>query len=292
MVAIAVALLGGLAVGLIQSLVVTLFKAPAFIVTLGGLFILNAALLWLLPVTQVVPLTGTPLQQVAGTYLTGWASYLLGTVMIVAYAGLRWSAHRGRQAEGLPSRLLTSTVLPTAALAALVMLSLAFVFNPYRGLPTPGVIVAGSFLVMSYVANQTAFGRHVYAVGGNPEAARRAGIHVGALTCITFAIAGFLASMAGVIEASRELGVSAQSDDLTLLLGALAAVVIGGISLFGGRGSVWGALIGGIVIGSIQNGLDLINSSTQVQWTVEGIVLILAVIIDALISRVAPESGG
>jgi D-xylose transport system permease protein len=144
---------------------------------------------------------------------------------------------------------------------------------------------------MSYIANQTPFGRHVYAVGGNPEAARRAGINVGLVTCITFVIAGFLASIAGVVQASRQLGVSAQSDDLTLLLGALAAVVIGGISLFGGRGSVWGALVGGIVIGSIQNGLDLINSTTQVQWTVEGIVLIIAVVIDSLVSRASPESG-
>jgi D-xylose transport system permease protein len=289
-VAIAVALLAGLAVGLIQSLIVTIFKAPAFIITLGGLFILNATLLWLLPATQVVPLADTPLEQIAGTYVTGWLSYLLGALVVCGYAGLRWSAHRGRRAEGLSSRLLTGTVLPVA-LVLLVVLALVLVFDAYRGIPTPGVIVAAAFLIMSYVASHTPFGRHIYAAGGNPEAARRAGIHVGALTCVTFAIGGCLASMAGVIEASRELGVSAQSNDLTLLLGALAAVVIGGVSLFGGRGSVWGALIGGIVIGSIQNGLDLINSSTQVQWTVEGIVLIAAVVIDSLISRVAPESG-
>jgi D-xylose transport system permease protein len=289
-VAVVVALLAGLAVGLIQSLIVTIFRAPAFIITLGGLFILNATLLWLLPATQVVPLADTPLAQIAGTYVSGWLSYLLGAVVVCGYAGLLWSAHRGRRAESLPSRLVTSTVVP-AVLVGLVVLGLVLVFNSYRGIPTPGVIVAGAFLIMSYVANQTPFGRRVYAVGGNPEAARRAGIHVGAVTCVTFAIGGCLASLAGVIEASRELGVSAQSNDLTLLLGALAAVVIGGVSLFGGRGTVWGALIGGIVIGSIQNGLDLINSSTQVEWTVEGVVLIAAVVIDALISRAAPESG-
>jgi D-xylose transport system permease protein len=228
---------------------------------------------------------------VAGTYLPDWASYVLGVVVVLFFAGLRWSSHRGRRQAGLPTRLLTSTIIPSAVMAVFLLLVLALVFNAYRGVPTPGVMVAGAFIIMSYIANQTPFGRHVYAVGGNPEAARRAGINVGLVTCITFVIAGFLASMAGVVQASRQLGVSAQSDDLTLLLGALAAVVIGGISLFGGRGSVWGALVGGIVIGSIQNGLDLINSTTQVQWTVEGIVLIIAVVIDSLVSRASPESG-
>jgi D-xylose transport system permease protein len=286
--AIVVALAMGVAVALVQSLIVTIFKTPSFIVTLGGMFILNATLLWLLPVTQVVPLTDTPMQNIAGTYLKGSVSYVLGAVAVVLYAILRWSNYRARRREGLEAHFLRSTLTPVAA-ATIVMLALCLIFNAYLGVPFPGVIVAAAFLIMSYIASHTPFGRHVYAVGGNTEAARRSGLHVKAITCATFVIAGFLASIAGVVEASRELGVSAQSDDLTLLLGALAAVVIGGVSLFGGRGSVWGALIGGIVIGSIQNGLDLINSSTQVQWAVEGVVLILAIILDAVISRAAPQ---
>ncbi len=120
---------------------------------------------------------------------------------------------------------------------------------------------------------------------GNPEAARRAGIRVKLVTVFIFGLAGFLSAAAGIVQASQLLGVSEAAADLTLLLGALAAVVVGGISLYGGRGSVWAAVIGGILIGSIQNGLDLINSSTAVQWSVEGAVLIAAVVIDALISR-------
>jgi D-xylose transport system permease protein len=283
--AICVALAFGVLVGVVQATIVTVFNVPSFIVTLGGLFVLNAVLLWLLPVTAVIPLAGTPLQQVAGSFLPEWLSYVLGAVAVAVVAGLRLTHHRARRREGVPSRFLTSVVLSTAALAVLIVVLLVFVFNAYRGVPTPAVIIVGCSALLAYVAGQTPFGRHLYAIGGNPEAARRAGIPVGLLTVSTFAIGGCLAAMAGVLSASRQLGVSAQSSDLTFLLGALAAVVIGGVSLFGGRGSVWAALIGGLVIGSIQNGLDLINSSTQIQWTVEGLVLIFAVVIDALIAR-------
>jgi D-xylose transport system permease protein len=182
-------------------------------------------------------------------------------------------------------------VLPSIFLAVFIFFVLIAVFNRYLGVPTPALIVMGVCVVLSYIAYQTPLGKRIYAIGGNPEAARRAGTPVRLITVLIFAIAGCLASLAGIVNASWQLGVSAQSSDLTLLLGALAAVVIGGVSLFGGRGSPWAAVIGGLLVGSIQNGLDLINSSTQVQWTVEGIVLIFAVIIDAQISRGAPELG-
>ena len=116
-----------------------------------------------------------------------------------------------------------------------------------------------------YVGTQTPLGKHIYAIGGNPEAARRAGINVEGVTAITFAIAGFVAASAGVINASRLLGVSAQSTDLTLLLVALSAVVVGGVSLFGGKGGIWSVLLGGVLMGSIQNGLQLMSVSQEVQ---------------------------
>jgi D-xylose transport system permease protein len=289
--AICAALAFGILVGVVQATIVTVFNAPSFIVTLGGLFVLNAILLWLLPVTAVIPLAGTPLQGVAGSFLPEWLSYVLGAAVVSVFAALRLTYHRARRREGIPSRLLTRVVVPAIVLAILVVVLLVFVFNAYRGVPTPAVIIVACSALLAYVAGQTPFGRHLYAIGGNPEAARRAGIPVGLMTVSTFALGGCLAALAGILSASRQLGVSAQSSDLTLLLGALAAVVIGGVSLFGGRGSVWAALIGGLVIGSIQNGLDLINSSTQIQWTVEGLVLICAVVIDALIARNATPRG-
>jgi D-xylose transport system permease protein len=287
--AIGIALAFGAGVSLIQCVVVTRFAAPSFIVTLGGMFVLSAALLWLLPVTQVIPLTSSPLQGIAGSYLPNWLSYLLGGIGVGGFGLLRWSVHRARTLEGTASSLLWSTLAPTAVLGVFIAVALAFVFNAYLGVPTPAVIVVGVATVLAYIATQTSLGRHIYAIGGSPEAARRAGIRVGLVTAVAFGIGGLLAALAGIVNASRSLGVSAQSTDLTLLLVALAAVVIGGVSLFGGRGSVWAAVIGGVMLGSIQNGLQLMSTTLQVQWTVEGLVLVLAVVVDSAISRSVPN---
>jgi D-xylose transport system permease protein len=285
--AIAGATVVGAIIGATQGTIVTLFKAPAFIVTLGGYFIMGAGLLWLLPATSVIPLANTPLETVAGTFLPVWISYVLALAAVIAFAALRFVHHRGRVREGIPSHPVRSVLFPAAALAATIAIVLVFVFNAGQGVPTPALIVLGLMAGLSYVAEQTPYGRRLYAIGGNPEAARRAGIPVGPLTTSAFAIAGALAGLAGIISASRQLGVSAEASDLTLLLNALAAVVIGGISLFGGRGNVWGALIGSLVIGSIANGLFLVNASTQERWTLIGLVLIGAVIVDSLITRKA-----
>lgn len=284
-VAVALTLIAGVCVPTFQSWIVMKSRAPSFIVTLGGMFILNAALMWMLPVTQVIVLSGTPLQAVAGTYLPDWLSYLLAGMGVALFGLLRRNYHADRLREGSPSHLLQSTVLPTAGLAVVVFGILIFVFDAYRGVPLPAVIVVTTAVVLSYVGTQTPLGKHIYAIGGNPEAARRAGIKVEGVTAITFAIAGFVAAWAGVINASRLLGVSAQSTDLTLLLVALSAVVVGGVSLFGGRGGIWSVLLGGILMGSIQNGLQLMAVSQEVQWTVQGVVLVIAVVIDASISR-------
>lgn len=284
-VAVALTLIAGVCVPTLQCWIVMRSRAPSFIVTLGGMFILNAMLMWMLPVTQVIVLSGTPLQAVAGTYLPDWLSYLLAASGVTLFGLLRWTYHAGRLRVGSRSHLLQSTVLPTAVLAVISFGVLVRVFNAYRGVPVPAVIVVATAVVLSYVGTQTPLGKHIYAVGGNPEAARRAGINVEGVTAITFAIAGFVTAWAGIINASRSLGVSAQSTDLTLLLVALSAVVIGGVSLFGGRGGIWSVLLGGILMGSIQNGLQLMAVTQQVQWTVQGIVLVIAVVIDASISR-------
>jgi D-xylose transport system permease protein len=284
-ISVVVALAVGVGAGVIQGTIVTLIGVPAFIVTLGGMFIFEAVLFWELPVTQVVPLANTPLQDISFTNVPAWLSYVLGAIAVGFFGSLRWADHRSRLRNGLASHLIGGTIAPTAAVAVLVFGILIFVFNAYTGVPVPAVIIVSLCIILSYVSGHTPLGKHIYAIGGNPEAARRAGIRVKLVTVFIFGLAGFLSAAAGIVQASQLLGVSEAAADLTLLLGALAAVVVGGISLYGGRGSVWAAVIGGILIGSIQNGLDLINSSTAVQWSVEGAVLIAAVVIDALISR-------
>lgn len=286
-VAIVVCLAFGAAVGASSAVVATFFSVPTFIVTLGGYFILSAVLLWLIPATGVIAIADTPLENVAGTYIGGWPSYFVVAAAVIFFGVLRWDRHRSMQRVGAPSSALRSVVLPIVVLAAAAFCFLAFAFDADRGVPLPFLIAVGLVAVFSYVANQTPFGRRIYAIGGSPEGARRAGIPVRQFTIVIFALSGAFTALAGIVLASQQLGVSAQTSDFTILLQSLAAVVIGGVSLFGGVGSVWAALMGSLVIGSISNGLYLINASTQVRWSIEGVILVLAVVIDSLIRRKA-----
>ncbi|MDW5593080.1 sugar ABC transporter permease [Conexibacter stalactiti] len=275
----------GTGVGAIQGGIVTTFGAPAFIVTLGGSLALQGVLLQVLPAdTGIVPLSDTSLAGIANDYLSDVVGYALAAVLAVLVAALRWQGYRSRVREGLPADLGRSVGAPVAAVLVLGV-ALVAMFNAYQGVPGPIAILAVLLVVFSYVTTQTRWGTHLYAIGGNAEAARRAGIHVSRVTLTAFMLVGALVAVGGIVAASRQLGVSAQSADSTLVLEAVAAAVIGGASLFGGRGSVWAALFGALIIGSIANGLALLNATTQVRLEVEGGILVAAVVIDALIVR-------
>jgi D-xylose transport system permease protein len=144
---------------------------------------------------------------------------------------------------------------------------------------------------MEYLARRTRFGRHVYALGGNPEAARRAGINIHAIRVVVFAICSSMAAIGGIMQASRLLAVNQGSGGSDLLLLAIAGPVIAGTSLFGGRGSVWSALLGALVIGSISNGMDLLALESSVKFMVTGGVLLAAVIVDAIARRQRQAAG-
>ena len=159
------------------------------------------------------------------------------------------------------------------------------VFASYRGVPVVFAVFFALVLVSSYALTQTRFGTSVYAVGGNREAARRAGIKVTVVIVTVFGVAGLLSTLAGLIAASRVLGVSNQSGSGSLLLEAIAAAVIGGVSLTGGKGNAWAALLGALVIGSISNGMDLLDYSTAAKMMVQGSLLVAAVLIDVVINR-------
>jgi D-xylose transport system permease protein len=159
------------------------------------------------------------------------------------------------------------------------------------------VIIFASLLgLAAFILTETRFGLHIYAVGGNAEAARRSGINVPRIKITAFAIAGTLSAVAGIIAASRILGVSVSSGGGigggALLLNAIAATVIGGVSLFGGRGRASSALLGALVIGVVTNGLNLMGVTSEIQWMVTGLLLIFAVTIDRLVERYVPQTGG
>jgi D-xylose transport system permease protein len=157
--------------------------------------------------------------------------------------------------------------------------------------PSGVLILLGFVVILDYVTRRTPFGRHVYAVGGNAEAARRAGISVNGIRVAVFCIASVMAAAGGILGASRLLAVNQSSGGSDLLLNAIASAVIGGASLFGGRGTVWAAPLGALVIGSISNGMDLLALSSSVKFMITGAVLLLAVTIDAL-SRRGREAAG
>ncbi|NJL38024.1 MAG: ABC transporter permease [Leptolyngbyaceae cyanobacterium SM1_4_3] len=168
--------------------------------------------------------------------------------------------------------------------AAAVTIILIFLFESYQGVPQAVMIALGLVLLFWIVLRKTPFGRHLYAVGGNAEAARRAGIGVVRMKITVFMLASTLAALAGIMMTSRSTAVATQISS-TLLLNAIAAAVIGGVSLFGGRGSVWAVVLGALVIGSLDNGLDLLNQDQSIKNIVQGAVLLLAVTADAVVRR-------
>jgi D-xylose transport system permease protein len=165
------------------------------------------------------------------------------------------------------------------------------VCNHSRGVPLVGLILLAVVVAASYLASRTTFGRHVYAVGGNAEAARRAGINVKMIRISCFAISGALAGLGGIIFASRLNGVDQTFGGGTLLLDAISAAVIGGVSLFGGRGRVSGALFGGLIIGMISNGTDLVGYADWVKYVTTGVILLAAVTLDTVSRRRQAAAG-
>ena len=159
-----------------------------------------------------------------------------------------------------------------------------------RGIPLAALILVGLCAIFAFITTRTRFGRHIYATGGNAEAARRAGIRVNRTKIVVFTIASTFAAAGGIIAASRLIAVNQASGSGDLLLLAIAGPVIAGVSLFGGRGTVWAALLGALVIGSISNGMDLLGLDSDIKFMITGGVLLAAVTIDALTRRQRQQS--
>lgn len=207
---------------------------------------------------------------------------------IVAFAALVLSEVAGRKKAGLETNFLHHVVLPIAAAAAFGIVVVA-ILSAHQGIPLVVLIFAILLGLGGYILKETQFGLYLYAVGNNDEAARRSGVKVPQIKMAAFAIAGGIAALAGVIAASRALGVGVFSGGGvgggTLLLESIAAAVIGGVSLFGGRGAIHAALLGCLVIGTVSNGLNLMGVENEVRLIVTGLLLVLAVSIDKLIEK-------
>jgi D-xylose transport system permease protein len=288
--AVAAAVVMGVGIGLLQGTLFSGFGIPSFVVTLAGLLAWQGLQLYILGGTGTINVTDSKIVGLANHFYSDTAGWVMAALAIAAYAGVTLWSLRSRRAAGLADTDAVGPIARIAVVAAGVIAAVA-VLNADRGVPLAVLILIAFVVGMQYVAARTVFGRHVFAVGGNAEAARRAGIRVMRVRVLVFAISGAMAAVGGVLAASRLLAVNQASGGSDLLLFAIAGPVIAGTSLFGGRGSVWSALLGAIVIGSISNGMDLLALQSSVKFMVTGGVLLAAVIVDALARRQRAASG-
>ncbi|WP_035856409.1 sugar ABC transporter permease [Cryptosporangium arvum] len=283
--AIAVALLGAALIGLLHGWMFTRLGMPSFVATLAGLIGWQGLMLYLLGRggTINLPFDGF-LAKLSDTWLPTWMSWLV-VVVCTASAVLD---RRLRRAASLPVTPLVGVGLRLGGLG-LVLAVVVAVLSADRGVPLLLVLFAALVVVVDLVLRHTVFGRHVYAVGGNAEAARRAGINVTRIRLICFAAASMLAACGGILAASRLAAVNQSSGSSDTLLMAIAAAVIGGTSLFGGRGRAYAALLGILVIQSITNGMLLLSVDSSVRLMVTAGVLALAIAVDSVARRGAPS---
>lgn len=281
--AILAALATGAIIGLINGIFVAILRVPSFIVTLAGLLAYQGVVIHILfPNTSLI-INDPALANIATNYLPTVLGYVLPIAAVVLYAIGVFVNRIQRMRLGLSVPPLWATGLRIGGILVLVVAAVAF-FEAYLGVPQAAVILLGLIVLFWLILRFTAFGRHVYSVGGNAEAARRAGINVVRIRVLVFVLASMLAAIGGLLQASR-LDTATSEVDQTLLLNAIAAAVVGGVSLFGGVGSAWAVVIGALVIGSLSNGLALLNQNPDVTYFVQGTVLLVAVTINALARR-------
>jgi D-xylose transport system permease protein len=288
--AIAAAVAVGASIGFLQGSLFSRFAIPSFVVTLAGLLAWEGALLQVLGKTGSLNINDSVITGLANTFYSETVGWIFAAVIIGTYGAVLALGYRKRVAAGLADGGPLGLIIRFVLLSALVIGAVA-ILNSDRGVPLAVMILLGFVVGMEYVAKRTTFGRHVFAVGGNAEAARRAGIRVNRVRVAVFMISGSMAAVGGVMAASRLFAVNQNSGGNELLLLAIAGPVIAGTSLFGGRGSVWTALLGALVIGSISNGMDLLSLSSAVKLMVTGGVLLLAVLVDAIARQQRQTTG-
>jgi len=293
LVSIAIAILVGAAFGAAQGSIVAFLGVPSFVVTLAGLLIAQGLIIKILGTQGVIGITDNKILDVSNYVLsknTGWIVAILFTVLL---ALATFGSYIGRRRAGLPTGNIIFAVIRVVFFGGLAFAAVAVCnrAHPRPGVPLVGLIILFVVVLFSYLAGRTTFGRHVYAVGGNAEASRRAGINVKRIRILCFVISGSLAGLGGVILASRLNSVDLTFGGGTLLLDSISAAVIGGVSLFGGRGKVSGALFGGLIIGMISNGTDLVGSADWVKYVTTGAILLGAVTLDTVARRRQAAAG-
>ncbi len=292
--AILAALAATAAIGLLQGTLITRIGLPSFVVTLGGLLFWQGVMLFVLGNGGSILIQEDVINNItSGTLsrVTGWIVMLV----VVALGGVViWRRDARRRSSGLATAPVGLTIAKIVGAliggVALILLANADrgVLAPVYGLPWVVLLVLAVLLVWAYLLGRRRFGLYVYAVGGNSEAARRAGINLARIRTLSFMLASLTAGVGGIVYASRLRSISTSLDGGTLVLYAVAGAVIGGTSLFGGRGKALHGVLGGLVIAAIDNGMGLLGFSAAAKYVVTAVVLLVAVTIDAVARRNRP----
>ena len=280
----------GAFVGFVQGWLVAKVGLPSLIVTLGGLVGLNGLVLILIGGRGTIVVQNDVIIAIANQYLPNPISYVVVVLSAAALAAVQLRRRQRRVAAGLATTPISIIAIRVAALLAIGLAAVSFAARS-RGIPVVGLILLILLVVFSTVLGRTAFGRHVYAVGGNPEAARRAGIDVDRVRIACFMLSATLAALGGVVFASRLRSVDTGAGGGQIELNAIAAAVIGGTSLFGGRGRISSALLGALVIMGVDNGMGLLGLSSGAKFVVTAVVLLAAVVVDSIARRGRTRSG-
>ena len=289
-IALLAALGVGAAIGLLHGVWIAKLRVPSFVVTLAGLLGWQGLQLFVLGGTGTINLRDKFILNLAGTFFPARVGWALGAGFVLLYAaGSLWD-RRQRRAAGLTVVSRRATIF-RIVVAAIGTLGAIAVLNANRGLPSALLFLVGLIVLFDLVVRRTEFGHHMLAIGGNAEAARRAGVDLDAVRIGVFGLASTIVAFGGVLAGSRLLAVNQSSGGSDTLLNSIAAAVIGGTSLFGGRGSVWSALLGALVIGSISNGMDLLALASPIKLMITGAVLLAVVTIDALTRRRREAAG-
>lgn len=286
LVAIAAAILAGAVIGLSYGALFTRFGVPSFVITLAGLLAFLGLQLKVLGVEGSIniPFESGVVAFAQRTFLPDGVAYAVAILVVAAYLLLRLRSNRRREAAGLSTSPVVNIVVRSAFLLLVLVVPIA-VLNQDRGVPVMFLLFVALVVIMDFAIRKTRWGRSVMAVGGNVEAARRAGINVKRIYITVFVLCSSLAAIGGLLASARLAAANQSSGGTDTNLNAIAAAVIGGTSLFGGRGSAYSALLGIIVIQSISNGLSLINLGSPERYMITGAVLLLAVIVDSLSRR-------
>jgi D-xylose transport system permease protein len=289
-VAIIVAVIVTALIGLFQGSFVAISGVPSFVVTLAGLLFWQGVILYSIGEQGVIVIDDSLVNNVSNYFFSDRGGYVIATIAVALFVLSTMAGVINRRRHDI---VTDNLLLITVKLVGFAVIAFGAVYwaNQERGFPVAFLLVIVLLVFWTWVAERTTFGRHVYAVGGNAEAARRAGINVRNIRLKVFMISGAMAGLGGVIFASRLSSVDLNAGGGTILLDAIAAAVIGGTSLFGGRGRVISALMGSLVIATVANGIDLLGYSSAIKFMVTGAILLAAVTLDTVSRRRLERAG-